>query len=43
LDKMLSDKTEMLYWLQEERKVKAISIKSRTHLLPPISYKHSAT
>jgi len=37
LDKMQSDRTEMIYWLQEERKVKAIDAKARRCFLPPLA------
>lgn len=36
LDKMQSDRTEMLYWLQEERKVRVINAKTHRRLLPPL-------
>ena len=36
MDKLQSDRTEMLYWIQEERKIKAINAETRRRLLPPL-------
>jgi hypothetical protein len=36
LDKMKFDRTEMLYWLQEERKVKALNYEAQQRHLPPL-------